>query len=264
MPWTDQPGPRPHRSPDELLAAVERRATVIRRNRRIRLSAGLGGVAVVLLAATALARTGDDGDSELRVVGPVTTTSIITSTTAPELLATTSTLSPPPPSSIKLPPSTRPPTTRTTLARSPATTASPPTTSPRATTTTEPPPLRACDPSDVVVTATPDRASYPRGAVVTVVLAATNRSTRACQPVDPGIEFRDGAGNLIGGVGVADVFTMGVPGEPRPSWDPGETLSVPMDLPMHCANQAPCPPGPYTATAVFGPFRSAPAAFTLT
>ena len=264
MPWTDQPGPRPHRSPDELLAVVERRATVIRRNRRARLSAGLGGVAVVLLAATALARTGDDGDSELRVVGPVST-SVVTSTTAPELLVTTTTLSPlPPPSSMRLPPSTRPPTTRTTLARSPATTATPPTTSLQATTTTEPPPLRACEPSDVVVTATPDRASYPRGTPVVVVLAAQNRSTRACQPVDPGIEFRDGAGNPVGGGAVADIFTMGVPGQPRPSWDPGETLSVPLDLPMYCANQAPCPPGPYTATAVFGPFRSAPAAFTLT
>lgn len=150
LPWTDQPGPRPHRSADELLAVVERRAAVIRRNRRARLSAGLGGVAVVLLAATALARTGDEGDSELRVVGPVTT-SVVTSTTALELLATTTTLSPSPPSS--------------------------------------------------------------------------------------------------------NVFTMGVPGQPRPSWDPGKTLSVPMDLPLYCGNQAPCPPGTYTATAVFGPFR---------
>lgn len=263
MPWTDQPGPRPHRSADELLAAVERRAAVIRRNRRARMSAGLGAVALVLLAATALARTGDDGDSELRVVGSVTT-SVVASTT-PELVATTTTVSPPPPPpSTRVPPSTLPPTTRTTLARSPATTASPPTTSPPATTTTEPPPLRACEPSDVVVTATPDRASYPPGTPVVVVLAAQNRSTRACQPVDPGIEFRDGAGNPVGGGAVTDIFTMGVPGQPRPSWDPGETLSVPMDLPMYCANQAPCPPGPYTATAVFGPFRSAPAAFTLT
>ncbi len=74
MPWTDQPGPRPQRSEEQLLEAVRRRAGAIRRVRRARLSAGLGGVVAVLLVATALARAGDDPSSELRVVGPDPTT----------------------------------------------------------------------------------------------------------------------------------------------------------------------------------------------
>lgn len=94
-------------------------------------------------------------------------------------------------------------------------------------------------------------------------MAAQNRSSRACQPADPRMEIRDGSGNAIGGVGVADAFTMGIPGQPLPSWDPGETLAMSLTWPATCGSADRCPPGRYTVTARFGPFPSAPAAFTL-
>ena len=74
MPWTNQPGPTPQRSEEQLLDAVHHRAAAIRRTRRARFTAGVGVVVTVLLTA-ALARAGDDPSSELRVVGPASTTS---------------------------------------------------------------------------------------------------------------------------------------------------------------------------------------------
>lgn len=266
MPWTDKSGPVPERSEQELYAAVQQRAAVIRRRRRAGLSAGVGAVAV-LLVAFALVRTGDDRASELRVVGDMvtTTTSIVPVPTTVLVVPSTSTsvpVVPPPPDATS---TTRPPTAvtsppPTTLRPTPPTTAVPPTTS---TSTTVPPPLRMCQPGEVVVTATPDRPSYPAGATVKIVVAAQNRSSLPCQPLDPSLEFRDGAGAYLGGMGIADVFTMGSVGQPPPSWDPGETLSTSMGWPPYCGGPG-CPPGSYTVTAVFGPFRSAPAPFTLT
>jgi hypothetical protein len=260
LPWTDQPGPRPHRSEDQLLDVVHRRASLIRRRRWARRTTVLGGVVAVIIAASVAARAGGDGPTKLQVVGPAPTTSA-DATTAPPLPSSTSTSTPLPPTVA--PATTRSPTTRETAPAGPTTTAARPTTvAPTTTPSTAPPALRPCDPGDVVVTATPDRSSYPRGATVNVLAAGQNRSSRACQPLDPQLEIRDAAGNSLGGGGLADAFTMPSPSDPRPSWDPGETLSISLAWPLYCGGPG-CPPGSYTATVVFGPFRSPPAPFTV-
>lgn len=208
----------------------------------------------VLLLAFALLRPEDDGPSELRVVGADTTTSspVPPSTTMATLPSTT--VPPPAPTTTRPAPSTTRATVRTT------------TTVARTTTSTRPPPLRSCDPADVIVTATPDRATYPAGTRGSVLVAAVNRSSRPCQPADPKVEFHNAAGAMVTMASVTDIFSMGIEGQPPPSWDPGETLSVTMPLPgLYCdGTGALCPAGTYTATAVFGPFRSPPATFTIT
>ena len=260
MPWTDQPGPRPQRSKEQLLDGVRQRAGAIRRGRRARVSAALGGVVAVLLVATALARAGDDAASELQVVGPPSTTTVtVVDTTAVVAMTTTS---PPPPettttSGVR---ATVPPTTRTT----PPSTAAPATTAPSTTSTTAPVTPVTCDASEVLVTATTDRSTYPRGETVTVTAAALNRGSRVCFTYDPKLDFFTAAGAGVGGVAIADAFTMGEPDEPQPTWDPGETLSLPFQWPQLCGAGEPCPPGQFTVVATFGPFRSAPAAFTIT
>lgn len=261
MPWTDQPGPRPHRSEEQLLDAVRQRAGAIRRARRTRLSAGLGGAVAVVLVAAALVRAGDDPSSELRVVGPASTTSTTavaaettTTSAAPAETTTTTGVPAPAPSTTR----TTPPTTE--AAPAPTTTAAPATTS----TTTAAVTRVTCDAPEVVVTATPDRSAYPQGSTATVTAAALNRGSRVCFTYDPRLEFFNAAGAGVGGVAVADAFTMGRPGEPPPAWDPGETLSLPFQWPLRCGTGDPCPPGQYTVVATFGPFRSAPATFTVT
>jgi hypothetical protein len=255
LPWTDQPGPRPQRSEDQLFDAVRQRAGAIRRRRRAGMSASGGAMVAVLLLAFALLRTDDDGASELRVVGGETTTSspVPPSTTMATMPSTTV-------------PAPAPTTTRQTAAPTTRATVRTTTTVARTTTSTRPPPLRSCDPADVTVTATPDRATYPAGTTGSVLVAAANRSSRPCQPADPKVEFRNAAGAMVTVMSVTDIFSMGIEGQPPPSWDPGETLSVTMPLPgLYCdGTGALCPAGNYTATAVFGPFRSPPAAFTIT
>ena len=102
------------------------------------------------------------------------------------------------------------------------------------------------------------------GSTVTVTAAALNRGSRVCFTYDPKLEFFIAAGAGVGGVAVADAFTTSRPGEPPPAWDPGETLSLPFRWPQLCGAGSACPPGQYTVVATFGPFRSAPAAFTVT
>lgn len=255
MPWSDHRGPRPQRSEPELLAAVQSRADAIRRRRQrgAALSGGLAVLVALVGVLTVLNRGGENRASKLQVAGTAASTTTAPAVTAPAEPTTTT----------PVVPATAPPTTRratTTTARSPATTTPPATTSPS---TALPGPLRPCDPSNVVVTATPDRPSYPAGAAVNVEVAAQNRSSRACQPVDPQLEIRDGAGTVVGGSAVIDRFTMGVPGQPPPSWDPGETLAMSMPWGAYCSGTTRCPPGRYTATAIFGVFRSPPAAFSL-
>jgi hypothetical protein len=255
--------PAPNRSEHELYAAVQERAAVIRRRRRAGISAGLGGVVAVLLLAFALVGSGEDRASELRVVGEETTTTSV-------VVVVPTTVAPLPSTTVPPPPVTTPATRRATVPSSttpttqrPTTSVAPTTVAP--TTSTIPPPLRSCDPGDVVVTATSERPSYPVGATVSIIVAAQNRSSRACQPLDPSLEFRNAAGVMLFGMGMADIFTMGIPGQPQPSWDPGETLSTTMPAPLWCGDShAPCPPGTYSATAIFGPFRSPPATFSVT
>jgi hypothetical protein len=118
----------------------------------------------------------------------------------------------------------------------------------------------------VVVTASTDKASYAAGEVVKVDVAAQNRSGHACAPVDPGANFQDPAGKGLGGVAVADMFTMPAPGEPPPRWDPGQTLATSFNWTPACPptnSPASCAPGTYTVTASFGSLRSAPTAFKL-
>lgn len=253
MPWTNHPGPTPHRSEAELLETVRLRARAIRRARRARLSAAMGGVLAVLVAATALARAGDDPSTKLEVVGPVSTTATTTPTTAAPTTTTTPTAAV---STTIRSPTTVPPTTARTTRPAPTTTV------PR-TTTTAPDVRVACDASEVVVTATTDRSTYPQGAKVVVTAKALNRGSRPCFPHDPSLQIFNAAGVGLGGIGVADAFTMGSPGEPPPTWSPGETLSWPYEWSQPCG-AGPCPPGQYTVVASFGPFRSTPATFTIT
>ncbi|MDP1807819.1 MAG: hypothetical protein Q8K72_21760, partial [Acidimicrobiales bacterium] len=93
--------------------------------------------------------------------------------------------------------------------------------------------------------------------------AALNQGLRVCFTHDPSLEFFDPAGAGLGGMAVADAFTMGRPGEPPPTWEPGETLLLPFDWAPPCDAGGACPPGRYTVVASFGPFRSAPASFTI-
>lgn len=253
MPWTDHSGPTPHRSQAQLLEAVRERAGAIRRARRARLSAAIGGVLALLVVATALARAGDDPSTKLEVAGPVTTTTAPATT----LTAQATTTTPAAVSTTIRVPTTVPPTTARTTRPEPTTTV------PK-TTTTAPDVRVACEASDVVVTATPDRSTYPQGAKVVVTAAAVNRGSRLCFPYDPSVQFFNAAGAGVGGGAVVDAFTMPVPGGPLPTWDPGEKLSMPFDWAQLCVEGGTCPPGRYTVVATFGPFRSAPAPFTIT
>ena len=243
-----------------MLEAVRRRAGAIRRGRRTRVAAGLGGVVAVLLVTTALARAGDDPSSELRVVGPAPSTSTTMASTTTVAAETTTTTAPA--ATTTAAPATVPATTRTVP---PTTVAGPTTTEAPATTSTTVTVTRVtCDASEVLVTATPDRSTYPVGSTVTVTAAALNRGSRVCFTYDPKLEFFNAAGAGVGGVAVVDAFTMGGPNGPPPAWDPGETLSLPFQWPSRCGAGEPCPPGQYTVVATFGPLRSAPASFTVT
>ena len=241
-----------------MLDVVRQRVGAIRRARRARFSAGC--VVTVLLTATVLARAGDDPSSELRVVGPASTASTTVLTTSTSVVTT--------PVADETTTTTTVPTTRvqttvpltTVGAIPPTTTPAPPTTAP-STTTTLADVRAACDSSEVVVTATPDRDIYTQGSPVTVTATALNRGLRVCLPHDPKLEFFNPAGAGVGGVAIADAFTMGRPGEPPPTWDPGETLSIPFKWPQLCGG--PCPSGQYTVIATFGTFRSAPASFII-
>ncbi|MFN2607275.1 MAG: hypothetical protein ABR511_05185 [Acidimicrobiales bacterium] len=224
-------------------------------------------VAIVIVglgASVAAMATPGTGRAPLRVTGPPLGPPM----TDPVAADTTTTAGPGPgPTVLTAPPPTRTTTTTSPVAR-PVTTV-PPAAVPEPTrTTTLPVPLPLCPASDVAVSAATGRTSYAPGAVIDVVASAQNRSGHACQPVDPGLELRDGAGTLLGGVGVADMFTMGTPANPYPRWEPGQTLTAPLQWPARCpaAAGAPavCGPGTYTVTAIFGPYRSAPTAFTIT
>ena len=61
-----------------------------------------------------------------------------------------------------------------------------------------------------------------------------------------------------------DAFTLGFEGERPPTWDPGETLTLPFEWPQQCGTVYQCPAGQYTVVVTFGPFRSAPASITIT
>jgi hypothetical protein len=152
---------------------------------------------------------------------------------------------------------------RTTVPTTPPTTPPAPTTTVPSTTTTLRDGRVTCNASEVVVTATPERSTYPVGSNVKVTAAALNRGSRECFPYDPRIEFFNAAGASVGGAAVADAFTMGIEGERPPTWDPGETLSLPFAWPQACGAGSSCPAGQYTVVATFGPFRSAPAPFTI-
>jgi hypothetical protein len=217
-------------------------------------------MAALLVVATALAGTDEDRASRLQVVGPPSTiTSTVVTTTPPPM---TTTVVAPFETTTTRGPGTVPPTTAV-----PPTTeapAAPTTTRAVATTTTTPPTMGACDPGDIRVTATTDRASYVLGATVTVTAEAVNRGSRPCQPADPSIEFFNPAGRSAGGIVTADRFTMPSPGDPSPTWEPGEVLSHTFQWPAECRSDA-CSFGQYTAVVTFGgAFRSAPASFTVT
>ena len=272
MPWTDHAGPTPERSQEELLTLVQARARKLRR-RRVRTSASMGALAVmavVVLAIAAIDRTPDR--TSLRVTGPPPPSSGIADATAS--VETSTTVPPPAPASTLAPASSTVPTVSPTTSLRPAPTApvgsGAATTAAAASTTTTSTTLRplvACTPGEVVVTVATDRTTYAPGETVRITAAAQNRSDHACHPVDPRFEFSQEPGTPLGGVAVADMFTMGRPGEPPPRWEPGQTLTAPLEWaptcpPSHSARS--CPPGVYTVVASFGSSRSAPARFSIT
>ena len=268
MPWNDRSGPVPERSEDELLAVVKSRAARIRRRRVVSASAGaVACLVTVVLAVSALAGSGDGGASSLRVTGPGPSEP---ATTLPEPSSTTLSTVPPAPSTSSSTPSSvvRPVPLATTATTRPVTTTPTTTPAPTPTTTstsTTVAPVVACAASEVVVTATPAKAVYASGDAVSATVSAQNRSTHPCVPVDPAYEIRDAAGKSLGGGAVADIFTFPPgPGQTPQPWNPGQTLSITVTWPQMCppAN-GPCPPGTYTITATFGPYRSAPAPFTI-
>ena len=260
MPWTDQPGPRPQRSEEQLLDGVRRRAGAIRRARRARLSVGMGCVGALLLVAIALARTGDDPPSQLQVVGPdsPTSTAVVATTVVPE--PSTTTISPAQTTTTRV--GTTIP--RTTVRTTPPTTRPAPATTVRPTTTTVRDVRVTCDASEVVITATPERSTYPVGSKVMVTAAALNRGSRECFPYSPSMDFYNAAGASVGVATVTDAFTLGFDGEPPPTWSAGETLTLPFEWPQMCGSGIYCPAGQYTVVVTFGPFRSSPAPFTIT
>jgi hypothetical protein len=119
-----------------------------------------------------------------------------------------------------------------------------------------------CQASEVGVTTTADRPAYRVGEQVGFTVTAVNRSTHDCA-IGEGysFEFRDGAGNGVGGMaGHADYF-----GSSPPSFKPGEALTQRATwAPTGCSpGVAPCPPGNYTATATVAGSTAAPAPFTI-
>lgn len=271
MPWTDHPGPRPHRSQEELLDTVRQRAAAIRR-RRARLSVALGGLAAIVVVSAALAGAGDQTPSQLQVVGggPTSSTVVVTTAAAVETTTTattapvTTTVRPPAPTVVVTAtnaPATTGRTAPPTTAAAPSPTAAPATTT---TSTSAPPPL--CDPADVVVTATTDRSTYARGEPVKVTASAQNKGSRPCMPENPGFAFFDQTGAGVGTIAVADAFTMPTPTDPHPVWAPGQVLSLTESWGQYCdPGTLGCPPGKYTVLVTFGPdFRAAPVPFTIT
>ena len=119
----------------------------------------------------------------------------------------------------------------------------------------------------MLVTATPNKASYARGEVVKITAAAENRSGHSCAPADPSLEVRDSTGAPVFNVSVIDMFTFGVEGQPMPTWDPGKALSTTFDWADTCPPAyavGSCPAGTYTVVVRFGPYVSAPSPITLT
>ncbi len=105
-----------------------------------------------------------------------------------------------------------------------------------------------------------DRATYPRGQDVIVTATARNQSSRPCDPRDPSVEIRDTTGALTVRMGAVD-FT-----DPPVPWPPSGELTKPFAWNRTVCTDAGCQratPGTYTATAVFGEYRSGPAPFEI-
>jgi hypothetical protein len=140
LPWTDDSGPVPNRSEDELLALVRQKAEAVGGRRRRRAGLTTAAVLLVGLLATVTARSGPGPETELRTVAglPPTSTStpgpaptVTTLLTTDEAMTTTtmgSRVTTTHPSSVR-PPAPVPTTVATASPAPPPTTAPAPTTS---------------------------------------------------------------------------------------------------------------------------------------
>ena len=116
MPWTDDTGPVPNRTEEELLALVRQKADAVSTQRRRQLGLATGVLLVLGLTATVVTRGGAGPETQLETVAGDPTSSTFAS---PSTTTATSILIPPAPSS-----------TTTTEVRSTSTTGRPRATTP--------------------------------------------------------------------------------------------------------------------------------------
>jgi hypothetical protein len=179
-----------------------------------------GALALVGLGVAASLGGGQSASKVHAVDRPAATTS----TTAE---STTTTTTPP----TTAAPSTTTSTRRTTTTRHPTTTT---------TTTATTVPARACSASQIEVSVTTDRPSYLAAEAVHATAVLTNRSGRACSPIDyANWSTWDSAGHPIGyGMGEAIDYVAGA------TWAAGETRSFQFTWDQKCdTSDANCPTG---------------------
>ena len=265
MPWTDDTGPVPNRSEDELLALVRQKADAAGGRRRRR--AGLTTAAVLLagVLGTVAARSGPGPETELRTVAGLPSTSTSTSGPTPtvttlvttgEATTTTTTITLGARVTTTGPSSVRSPLpVPTTVTASPA---APPTTAPSSTTSTSLVCRNSTDPA-----CGPFRWDPPPGPnqPMTVAVSVSPAAPRAGETVSFRVTVDDPDGaDLVGGGGSVDYGD----GTPVPGFS-GHVDCVgsygpwtpPGPVPLHkefTYQHAYAAPGTYTVTFTFGSF----------
>ena len=203
-------------------------------------------------AGVAAAITHDDGGGEAAQPAPTTST-LVLDTTITTIEPTTTIVGSVTSTTVR-------PGTTTTARQATTTTAR------SGTTTTTAAGSPDCTASQIEVTATTDRTSYPAGQQVKVDSTLRNRSQATC--FYAGHTFQVAIQDAVGRTMIT--FEIATPGGTRSPFVPGATLtgSVPWDQ-RSCQNQ-PCPqppPGPYAAAVKWifagGPYETK-AAFSLT
>jgi hypothetical protein len=251
LPWTDDTGPVPHRTEEEFLALVRKKADAAAG--RHRWQAGVAAMVVLLAGlASAVARGGPDAATELRTVGggPVASTSPAPPTTA---TPTTVTEAASPTTTVSAPVTSR--ATTTTRARGAAAPTTTPTTVPPAPSTS-----LVCRNSDNPACGPfrwdPHRAPEQP---MSVTVSATPASPRAGQAVTfrVTVDDPDGAQLVSRDVGVVD-YGDGTPVVPVSAhrdcyvahgpWTPGAPEPIHADLTFQHVYAA---AGTYTATFTF-------------
>jgi hypothetical protein len=199
LPWSDESGPLPRRSLEDLLALTRRKAEALGERRRREVTVGVVSTVVLLVGlATMFVREGGERATEVRAasggtpspssLGSATTNSPATSTTTTDV----DRVLPFPP----LPPTTGSGAATGTTAVPRATV--PPADDPGTTTTTVA--WVSCENRDYAYEFTLDKPVYQLGEVVRATMTVTNTSTRECYAFDSGFQALviDAGGEQVG------------------------------------------------------------------